>query len=229
MAVAPPRQRPASIEDAPATSVTLQAPSRWPRRIAWTVAAVVVVWIGLAWLRPGFPERLVVDVTSVVRRVPGLGDPEPDHELVVRLLDHADRGDDHGRLRPNARDPRADDLARPGRRRRVARGRRRRLAHGAAHGGRRLQLRAPRRVGGEPRDAGADDHLGHHGAGDRHPASGSGPGAVRGSNGCCVPSSMRCRRSRRTPTCCRSSCSSGSVSRPRCSRRWPSRCRPRSG
>ncbi len=63
MAVAPPRQRPASIEDAPATSVNLQAPSRWPRRIAWTVAAVVVVWIGLTWLNPGFPERLVVDVT----------------------------------------------------------------------------------------------------------------------------------------------------------------------
>lgn len=38
--------------------------SPWPRRIAWAVVIAVVLWLGLAWLRPGFPERWVVDVTT---------------------------------------------------------------------------------------------------------------------------------------------------------------------
>lgn len=48
----------------PAAVVLLQDPSPWPGRIAWSLIAVAVVWVGLAWLNPGFPERWIVDVTG---------------------------------------------------------------------------------------------------------------------------------------------------------------------
>ncbi|MEO8424060.1 MAG: ABC transporter permease subunit [Actinomycetota bacterium] len=64
MAVAPPRPRSAVLGDGSAPTLALQPPNPWPRRIAWTVAAIAVVWIGVAWLNPGFPERMVVDVTG---------------------------------------------------------------------------------------------------------------------------------------------------------------------
>ena len=64
MAFAPPRPRSPVLGDAPASSLTLQPPNPWPRRIAWVVAVIAVVWIGLEWLNPGFPERWVVDVTG---------------------------------------------------------------------------------------------------------------------------------------------------------------------
>ncbi len=37
--------------------------SPWPRRIAWAVAVLAVVVVSWAWLRPGFPDAWVVDVT----------------------------------------------------------------------------------------------------------------------------------------------------------------------
>ena len=63
MAVAPPRSRVAG-ERAASPIVPLQEPSPWPRRIGWAVAGLVVVVIGLVWLRPGFPQSWVVDVTA---------------------------------------------------------------------------------------------------------------------------------------------------------------------
>jgi glycine betaine/proline transport system permease protein len=63
VAVAPPRQRPRVQAAGPPVVVASEPPSPWPRRAAWAVAAVVVVWIGLAFLNPGFPERWVIDVT----------------------------------------------------------------------------------------------------------------------------------------------------------------------
>jgi glycine betaine/proline transport system permease protein len=63
MAVAPPRSRIAAGEPTLPLAPVRQ-PNPWPSRIAWLVGVVVVATIGLAWLRPGFPEALVVDVTS---------------------------------------------------------------------------------------------------------------------------------------------------------------------
>ena len=64
MAIAPPRPRAPKLGDASAPALAVQPSNPWPRRIAWTAAVIAVVWIGLTWLRPGFPERLVVDVTA---------------------------------------------------------------------------------------------------------------------------------------------------------------------
>jgi glycine betaine/proline transport system permease protein len=64
VAVAPPRPRTALPADDQVVTVTLEPPSPWPRRLAWAAAAIAVVWIGLTWLNPGFPERWVVDVTG---------------------------------------------------------------------------------------------------------------------------------------------------------------------
>jgi glycine betaine/proline transport system permease protein len=49
---------------APAAVVLLEDPNPWPGRIAWSLIAVAVVWVGLTWLNPGFPERSIVDVTG---------------------------------------------------------------------------------------------------------------------------------------------------------------------
>jgi glycine betaine/proline transport system permease protein len=63
MAVAPPRSRVATSQ-APLPLAPVLTPNPWPRRLTWTAVVVVVAVIGLVWLRPGFPERWVVDVTS---------------------------------------------------------------------------------------------------------------------------------------------------------------------
>jgi glycine betaine/proline transport system permease protein len=43
-----------------------EAPANpWVRRIVWTLAALVVAAIGLIVLRPGFPERFVIDITQI--------------------------------------------------------------------------------------------------------------------------------------------------------------------
>jgi glycine betaine/proline transport system permease protein len=61
MAVAPPRSR------APSDTITIPEAaisSRWVARIVWAATATIAIVVGLVWLRPGFPERLVVDVTG---------------------------------------------------------------------------------------------------------------------------------------------------------------------
>ncbi|HJR98717.1 MAG TPA: ABC transporter permease subunit [Actinomycetota bacterium] len=63
MAVAPPRSR-ITLDETAVAPPTVAPPNPWPRRLIWTAAAVVAVAIGLVWLRPGFPERWVVDVTA---------------------------------------------------------------------------------------------------------------------------------------------------------------------
>ena len=63
MAVAPPRSRVAT-DDSVRSLAPTRHPSPWPSRIAWIVVAVVVATVGLVWLRPGFPQGLVVDVTA---------------------------------------------------------------------------------------------------------------------------------------------------------------------
>ncbi|MEX0753695.1 MAG: ABC transporter permease subunit [Actinomycetota bacterium] len=63
MAIAPPRT-PSPVVGEVAPAVFHRAASPWPRRIAWAVVAVVVAVIGLVWLRAGFPESLVIDVTA---------------------------------------------------------------------------------------------------------------------------------------------------------------------
>jgi glycine betaine/proline transport system permease protein len=42
----------------------LEEPNPWPGRVAWSLIAVAVAWVGLTWLNPGFPERWIVDVTG---------------------------------------------------------------------------------------------------------------------------------------------------------------------
>jgi glycine betaine/proline transport system permease protein len=63
VAVAPPRSR-ITVDETAVASPTVAPPNPWPRRLIWTAAVVVAVVIGLVWLRPGFPERWVVDVTA---------------------------------------------------------------------------------------------------------------------------------------------------------------------
>lgn len=61
MAVAPPSQ----VAGRTALSLApTREPNPWPRRLAWAGVGVVVAVIGLEWLRPGFPEDWVVDVTA---------------------------------------------------------------------------------------------------------------------------------------------------------------------
>jgi glycine betaine/proline transport system permease protein len=62
MAVAPPRSRVAEQTALPLAPT--REPDPWPRRLAWAGVGVVVAVIGLVWLRPGFPEGWVVDVTA---------------------------------------------------------------------------------------------------------------------------------------------------------------------
>ena len=62
MAVAPPRSR---VADRPTLPLAPERPvNPWRRRLAWGAVGVVVVAIGYVWLRPGFPESWVVDVTA---------------------------------------------------------------------------------------------------------------------------------------------------------------------
>ena len=63
VAVAPPQSR-VPVDEAIVASLMPGEASPWPRRIAWSLAAVVVAAIGMMWLNPGFPERWVVDVTA---------------------------------------------------------------------------------------------------------------------------------------------------------------------
>ena len=61
MTVAPPRT------SAPAESIAIpqaEVTSRWVRRIVWMLLAAIAIAVGLMWLSPGFPQRLVVDVTG---------------------------------------------------------------------------------------------------------------------------------------------------------------------
>ena len=62
MAVATPPRAHAPV--APPPTVVAPPSSPWRRRIAWAVAGIVSVAIGLLLLPSGFPERLVVDVTG---------------------------------------------------------------------------------------------------------------------------------------------------------------------
>ncbi len=48
----------------PETIALLEEPSPWPRRISWMLVSVAIVWVGLTWLTPGFPDGWVVDVTG---------------------------------------------------------------------------------------------------------------------------------------------------------------------
>lgn len=60
-------QRTAGVRttQAPPDAVALlREPNPWPTRIAWAFVSVAVVWIGLTWLTPGFPEGWIVDVTG---------------------------------------------------------------------------------------------------------------------------------------------------------------------
>lgn len=62
MAVAtPPRVQ---VPIAPPTTRHEAPPNPWVRRIVWAIAAIVVAAIGLVFLRPGFPERFVIDITQ---------------------------------------------------------------------------------------------------------------------------------------------------------------------
>ncbi len=144
-------------------------PARWPRRIAWTVVAVVVVWIGLEWLRPGFPERLVVDVTAwfdafrdwaIQNRTTSwlfVYLITPIEETITVVYDQTllilERMTWLGLVVGAA------SLAG------VLAGWRMALLAGAGV----FSFGLLGRVGGEPRDARADDHLGDHGARHRHP------------------------------------------------------------
>jgi glycine betaine/proline transport system permease protein len=62
MAVAPTRSRVAEQTALPLAPT--REPNPWPRRLAWAAVGVVVAVIGLVWLRPGFPESWVIDVTA---------------------------------------------------------------------------------------------------------------------------------------------------------------------
>jgi glycine betaine/proline transport system permease protein len=57
----PPR---AQIPTTPAEATPGAPQNMWVRRIAWSLAGVVVIAIGLMVLRPGFPDRFVFDVTA---------------------------------------------------------------------------------------------------------------------------------------------------------------------
>ena len=63
MAVAPPRHR-VTTEGSALPLAPTREPNPWPRRLGWTIGAIITVTIGLVWLRPGFPEGLVIDVTA---------------------------------------------------------------------------------------------------------------------------------------------------------------------
>src|SRR4029453_12352007 len=63
MAVAPPQSRVPFEQVAAPTAVAAPA-SPWPTRIAWGLAALVILAIGLVWLTPGFPQRKIIDVTK---------------------------------------------------------------------------------------------------------------------------------------------------------------------
>ena len=63
MAVAPPRSRVAAESTTPPPASAQQL-SPWPGRVGWTAVGVSVAAIGLLWMRPGFPEGWVVDVTA---------------------------------------------------------------------------------------------------------------------------------------------------------------------
>ena len=218
MAVAPPVTPRLPLDDAPATTGRRRpAPSRRGRG-------------GSRWRR-GRGRRVAIGLQLAAARVPGAAgwstsphgstrsatgrsqNRDTSRLFVYFLI--PDRGDDHGRLRPELTDPRAHDLARAGRRAP------RRSPAWSPAGAWRCSRRSGSsasgllgRVGGEHRDARADARLGHHRARDRHPGRDLGRAAADGSSGCSGRSSMRCRRSRRTRTCCRSCCSSASASRP---------------
>lgn len=63
MAVAPPRSRVAAESTTPPPASAQQL-SPWPGRVGWAAVGVSVAAIGLLWMRPGFPEGWVVDVTA---------------------------------------------------------------------------------------------------------------------------------------------------------------------
>ncbi len=46
----------------PPPAVGAAPSSPWPGRIAWTIGVVAALAVGLLWLTPGFPERLVIGV-----------------------------------------------------------------------------------------------------------------------------------------------------------------------
>ena len=62
MAIAPPDRLEVvgAVESAP--TVIHAEPNRWPVRIAWIVAAVVIAAVGMMWLSPGFPDRMVLGI-----------------------------------------------------------------------------------------------------------------------------------------------------------------------
>jgi len=62
VAVAPPRSR--AAERTTLALAPTREPNPWPRRLAWAGVGVLVAVIGLVWLRPGFPEDWVIDVTA---------------------------------------------------------------------------------------------------------------------------------------------------------------------
>jgi len=61
--VTPPRERLPAVTP-PRPPQTAPRSNPWIGRIVWTLVGIVVVTIGLVWLRPGFPERFVIDITK---------------------------------------------------------------------------------------------------------------------------------------------------------------------
>ena len=61
---APPSKAAGGVAESlgPPPAVGAEPSSPWPGRIAWTIGVVAALAVGLLWLRPGFPERLVIGV-----------------------------------------------------------------------------------------------------------------------------------------------------------------------
>ncbi len=191
----------------------VQTPSPWPRRLAWAVVAVVVVVIGLVWLRPGFPERWVVDVTAwfdafrdwaIQNRT-----TSPLFTYFLTPIENTVEALVDATVTALERLTWLGLVVGAARARRCAR----RLEDGAAHRAGRAVVRPAGRVGRSDRNARAGTRVGLDRARDRGAGGHLGGPAPERVERVLRPSSTRCRRSPPTPTCSLRCCCSASGTR----------------
>jgi len=62
VAIAPPERLEVVGATQPLAPIIHADPNPWPKRLAWLMGGAVVAWVGLVWMRAGFPDGWVVGI-----------------------------------------------------------------------------------------------------------------------------------------------------------------------